>query len=48
LLAKETKKLSEVHKSYVETGGGHKRKNEGARRIGNNSNKQDVDFDLLE
>jgi len=27
------------HKNYVETGGGQKNKNVGARKIGNNSNK---------
>ena len=27
------------HKDYIQTGGGNKRKNVGARRIGNNSNK---------
>lgn len=39
MLAKESKKMNEIHSKYTETGGGQKRKNEGARRIGNNSNK---------
>jgi len=40
LLAIESRKENDgAHKSYVETGGGQKRKNVGARRIGNNSNK---------
>ena len=42
MLAVESRKESDgAHKSYVQTGGGQKRKNVGARGIGNNSNKLD-------
>jgi len=39
MLASETKKMTSQHKKYEETGGGHKHKNVGCRKIGNNSNK---------